>query len=244
MSIFFNNSLEQRNIIDQKLAVWHSNFRKGAFFYNSLLNKHLTRDSIVLDAGCGDLGLLDQFKHIPKQIIGADLDLIALDKNPYLHKKIVANLAELPLNSESMDLISCEFVLEHLHQPQKVFKEFWRILKPGGNLLVLTPNVLNPVIFLSKILPFSVHRFIRSKLLRKGQETFRTLYRANTRKSLLSVSSRAGFALVEFYRAGNPDYFAMIKPLVVPSILFERLLDNSFLNIFKMYLIASFQKFK
>ncbi|QLQ04588.1 MAG: methyltransferase domain-containing protein [Anaerolineae bacterium] len=38
----------------------------------------------------------------------------------------------------------CYDVVEHLAEPLAAFSEFWRVLKPGGRLMVKTPNLRGP----------------------------------------------------------------------------------------------------
>lgn len=50
----------------------------------------------------------------------------------------------LPLPSASVDLVSCFHSLEHWHHsPRRLFAEIRRILKPGGFLVLATPNAAN-----------------------------------------------------------------------------------------------------
>ena len=46
----------------------------------------------------------------------------------------------LPFKDASFDLIWCSEVIEHLHQPKQAISEFRRILKPGGKMILTTPN--------------------------------------------------------------------------------------------------------
>jgi 2-polyprenyl-3-methyl-5-hydroxy-6-metoxy-1,4-benzoquinol methylase len=46
----------------------------------------------------------------------------------------------LPLEDESFDTIMSTEVIEHLENPRFVFREFYRLLRPKGNLIVTTPN--------------------------------------------------------------------------------------------------------
>jgi ubiquinone/menaquinone biosynthesis C-methylase UbiE len=56
-------------------------------------------------------------------------------------KKILEGSAEeIPLPSNSQDLIICESVLEHVDSPTKSLDEIFRVLRPGGVAYVVTTN--------------------------------------------------------------------------------------------------------
>lgn len=55
-----------------------------------------------------------------------------------------ANLMEaLPLPDESADFLICQEGIEHLSDQLRTFEEFNRVLKPGGSLILTTPNYSN-----------------------------------------------------------------------------------------------------
>ncbi|MGZ8843722.1 MAG: class I SAM-dependent methyltransferase [Pyrinomonadaceae bacterium] len=51
--------------------------------------------------------------------------------------------AELPFGDRSFDYVTCLEGLEHIENPQQAMREFARVLKPGGHLMVSVPNILN-----------------------------------------------------------------------------------------------------
>jgi len=51
----------------------------------------------------------------------------------------VANATNLPFINEGVDLVLCENVLEHLPEPALALNQFWRVLRKGGRLLLVTP---------------------------------------------------------------------------------------------------------
>lgn len=57
--------------------------------------------------------------------------------------RIDLNQEDLPYADESFDVITCSEVVEHLENYRRVFREIYRVLKPGGLAIVTTPNVLN-----------------------------------------------------------------------------------------------------
>ena len=51
--------------------------------------------------------------------------------------------AELPFGDQSFNYVTCLEGLEHIENPQQAMREFARVLKPGGHLIVSVPNILN-----------------------------------------------------------------------------------------------------
>jgi len=51
--------------------------------------------------------------------------------------------AELPFGDRAFDYVTCLEGLEHIENPQQAMREFARVLKSGGHLIVSVPNILN-----------------------------------------------------------------------------------------------------
>lgn len=51
----------------------------------------------------------------------------------------VGEAAELPFSDTTFDLVTCLDVVEHLDDDTAAFREMWRVLRPGGHLLVTVP---------------------------------------------------------------------------------------------------------
>jgi SAM-dependent methyltransferase len=51
---------------------------------------------------------------------------------------VVADAHNLPFKDSEFEVILCSEVLEHLHTPEKAASEIWRVLKPGGELILTT----------------------------------------------------------------------------------------------------------
>ncbi|MHA1265156.1 MAG: class I SAM-dependent methyltransferase [Candidatus Helarchaeota archaeon] len=52
----------------------------------------------------------------------------------------LANITNLPFQSQSFEMIICSHVLEHVKDDIPALNEIWRILTPQGLLIFLTPN--------------------------------------------------------------------------------------------------------
>nr|WP_253862108.1 class I SAM-dependent methyltransferase [Prauserella halophila] len=126
-------------------GVRHENYwyRRHEAAYHALLP--YCADAVVLEAGCGEgygAGLLTEHA---AQVIALDYDGAAIGhvarSYPTAHA-LHANLAVLPLIDAGLDVVANLQVLEHLWDQYGFLAECRRVLRPGGRLLVTTPNRL------------------------------------------------------------------------------------------------------
>jgi SAM-dependent methyltransferase len=99
------------------------------------------RSARILDAGAGEGALSDVLTRRGYRVVASDRDPAGFHSPaiPFVQ----ANLnATLPFASGSFDAIVSAEVLEHLENPHHLVREFARILRPGGMLVVTTPNIL------------------------------------------------------------------------------------------------------
>ncbi len=100
---------------------------------------HIPKNSYLCDFGCGSKILfLNTLKSNIRLGVGLDLDI-----NLQADEKIKLILCDLendiPLHSNTFDVITSLAVLEHLNNPLQNLKEAYRILKRNGVLLLTTP---------------------------------------------------------------------------------------------------------
>ena len=97
----------------------------------------LQPDGLAMDVGCGTGRLILTY---PK-VIGLDIEF---KKLRYLYQSrnrlIQGDCCGLPFQTASLEQIFCCEVLEHLGAECPVIDEFARILKPGGKILITTPD--------------------------------------------------------------------------------------------------------
>lgn len=90
----------------------------------------------VLDAGAGELRYASQFSS--HRYLAIDL-AVGDAQWDYSRLDCIADLTALPLPSASFDACLNIVTLEHVRQPALVLAELARILKPGGQLLLVAP---------------------------------------------------------------------------------------------------------
>ncbi len=90
----------------------------------------------VLDVGCGSSRIMGSRRMVGLDIVLAKLRYARRYGNPLVHGSISA----LPFKDASFDTVICSEVIEHVPADAKVFDELERVLKPGGRLILGTPD--------------------------------------------------------------------------------------------------------
>ena len=101
-----------------------------------LLNLKPNHNLLDLGGGTG---------RVSHHFTGLGATVIVCDINPSMLKQarckkglipIQADAARLPLPPDSVDAVLVVDALHHFFQPRQIMREMWRVLKPGGRLLI------------------------------------------------------------------------------------------------------------
>lgn len=188
---------------------------------------HLHGTERVLDLGAG-AGIIPQmdFRARAKHVVGVDLDPRVLT-NPFLHEAHVADAGALPVPDAAFDVVVCNNVLEHFAEPERVFREVHRVLRPGGSFFAKTPNARHYVAVIARCTPPAFHGWISRRRGRSDEDTFPTLYRANSRRDLARIAASAGLRLESLrYVEGRPEYLRMWTLTYLAGALYERVVNR------------------
>ena len=115
--------------------------------YPKKLVKHLIRKfnlkegSSLLELGPARGDFLVEFFKKNFKISAVDISDYVKELCPNINFK-VANLEneKIPFNDNSFDIVYTKSFVEHFYYPEKIFKEIFRVLKPGGKIITLTPH--------------------------------------------------------------------------------------------------------
>jgi 2-polyprenyl-3-methyl-5-hydroxy-6-metoxy-1,4-benzoquinol methylase len=96
----------------------------------------------VLDVGCGSGLNSKAIAALGHHVSGVDLSEAAIERyRSYGFEGRAADIEEgLNYPNDSFDLVFCAEVIEHMTSPEVLIAEMKRVLKPGGRLVLTTPN--------------------------------------------------------------------------------------------------------
>jgi SAM-dependent methyltransferase len=205
--------------------------------------RHMRPEHTMLDLGAGS-GRLEamHFRGLTAKVCGIDPDPIVL-QNPHLDEAKQAFGESIPYGDETFDIVFSANVLEHLTNPLPVFKEVARVLRPGGVFVVKTPNKLHYMATVARLTPLRFHRFYTGLMGRAAIDTFPTVYKANTSRTIARLAASAGLSCEARLFESRPEYlrvFALTYPF---GIVYERLVNRfSWLSPFRIVIVATMTK--
>lgn len=116
-------------------------FRRHEAAYLAL--RRYCAGAVVLEAGCGEGYGADLLAAGARLVVGLDYDALTAAHVARAYPAVRAvrgNLATLPLRESAVDVVANLQVIEHLWDQAGFLAECLRVLRPGGRLLVTTPN--------------------------------------------------------------------------------------------------------
>ncbi len=135
----------------------------------------------ILDAGCGAGLVVKELLDRKIKACGVDISPRAIEKPKKLTAKIVfltADVCHLPFENETFSLIYSLDVLESAKDIGSVFREFNRVLEPGGRLVI---NV-------AQVCTNSAMLFSARRVLRKLVPAFVRTYSSSGNRSWFNVT--------------------------------------------------------
>jgi SAM-dependent methyltransferase len=195
--------------------------------FEQQVDRLIGRDTVLLDAGCGrTMPVLKKYIGRVKRLIG--VELVDFTEVPDGIEAFNTDLAHLPLPDASVDLIMSRSVFEHLADPVAVYREFSRVLKPGGAVVFLTANMWDYGTLVARMVPNRFHaRIVKHVEGRMEEDTFPTQYKTNTRGDVDRLAAGAGLKVEQFtYLSQYPNYLLFNGALFFIGMCFEKLINR------------------
>jgi ubiquinone/menaquinone biosynthesis C-methylase UbiE len=192
--------------------------------------KEIPDNSRVLDVGAGSCPYRELFARCeykthdfaqlkPEQLLGKEYGKI----------DYVSDIKNIPVPDASFDVIICTEVFEHIPEPIPVVKEFARILKPGGKLILTAPLQSGihqePYHFYGGYTPFWYQHFL-------GENKFENIKIEENGRFNRFYSQES----IRFLRMNHPlknlvtflftPVWILLAPLVIITTLLAPLLDT------------------
>ncbi len=103
----------------------------------------ITPSAKVLDLGCGLGHLLARLTQVASLAIGVDVSRYSIAETSE-HAQVLLSDVEyrLPFKDGTFDVVFAKDVIEHVNNFGAVMAEIGRVTRPGGKVLIVTPNFL------------------------------------------------------------------------------------------------------
>jgi ubiquinone/menaquinone biosynthesis C-methylase UbiE len=107
--------------------------------------QEFTKNKIVLDIACGEGYGTNLISQNAKFVFGVDISPDAINNASKKYAKsniefLIGNATSLTIDSKTIDVVISFETLEHINQQDDMLKEFKRVLRTDGILIISTPN--------------------------------------------------------------------------------------------------------
>ena len=125
-----------------------------------------------------------------------------------------------------------------------MFREWSRVLRPGGKVVISTPNKYDYVSLIAAATPHRLHRALVSRIFQVPEDdVFPTLYQANTMRALRRVSNAAGLVAKDLKTINHYPAYLMFSPVLFRlGVMIERLTSLQLFRGFRGSILAVFEK--
>jgi SAM-dependent methyltransferase len=225
--LLFEDSRKMTALAEKLLDKYYKDSPHPYRLYEEEVNRLLKRTDTLLDAGCGrTMPVLKKYLGKAERLIGVEL-VDFTDSTPGI-ETYNADLGHLPLPDASVDLIMSRSVFEHLTDPESVYREFSRILRPGGSVVFLTANIWDYGTMVARMVPNNFHgKIVKYVEGRAEEDTFPTAYKTNSPRQVADLAAAAGLEVSGFqYVSQYPNYLMFNGLLFFMGMCFEKLISQ------------------
>lgn len=137
----------------------------------------LTGKERVLDVGCSTGHFIELIKDKCAEVYGHDLNVkeVAFARD-VLGLKVDNTQLNQRFEEGTFDYITMIYVLEHIADPKSFLAYLRKFLKPGGKMVILVPNIQDPLVNLFDIPEFRTFYYCIEHLYYYNQKTMNDLF--------------------------------------------------------------------
>lgn len=144
--MMFEKITDWKQLKNSYEKIWHSiDLKEEKKYYESILSLlNVTENKKLLDIACGGGHLLHEAEKKRLKCYGLDIseNAIRRTKNFVVESQLVMASAEtIPFPKNSFDYVTCLGSLEHFLNPEIGLEEMRRVLKDGGLICIVLPNI-------------------------------------------------------------------------------------------------------
>lgn len=158
------------DILDPKSH--YNKMLKASSFWIEKIKNLLTGNEYLLDIGCSTGHLLSSIKDKAKYVAGSELNYKEIE---FCKEELLLDVSSRPLEErfeeKYFDVIVLNFVLEHIGEPVSFLKNIKKFLKDDGKLIIVVPNINDPLLTLFDIEEFKKFYFCIEHLFYYSSET-------------------------------------------------------------------------
>ncbi|HWY79977.1 MAG TPA: class I SAM-dependent methyltransferase [Candidatus Sulfotelmatobacter sp.] len=180
----------------------------------------LKKPGNVLDVGCAMGFFMDVCVQHGWQVEGVEISEFAAEyvKNKLGYRIHTGDFQKVALPKETYDLITLWDVIEHVPDPVATLKKIYTLLKPGGMLVLTTPDAGSLPAKLTQ------HRWIGYKLSDEHLTYF-------SLKTLRNICEEAGLSIIRYHQVGKHVSYAMFTNRVA---LYNKLIGSALMHAGKV----------
>lgn len=200
-------------------------------YYEAVVAKLVKEGCWWADVGCGR-DIFPSNAPLARLLADRSAFLFGIDpdpnirENPYITEGF-EGLVENCGTRYRFDVITLRMVAEHISDPQRSVGKLAELTKPGGVVVVYTPNRFAPMSLLAALVPNQLHhRFKRLIWDAEERDTFPTEFKLNTRDALAEHFGAHGMQEVYFAYLDDCRTFSAFRALSLLELCVQKALRS------------------